>query len=133
MAQKRVSPWSATQIGAVENVGNRPLIRSQFKEEAKVITEELKTIHHCRKIAHMQVCYPNTITSLSQGKEEPAPVIRQQKPTEKGQSMKALMQSEYYATMNSTIDKEHHMNHRKRAFNREVGRKAILDGVGTLQ
>ena len=125
---KKASPFSATQIGAVENVGNRQMIRDQFKEEAKVVNEELKRIHHCRKIAHMQTNYPNTIISLSQAKAEPATV--QQRPPDDARSVaKVMKQSEFYSSMNSNIHDEHFVNHRKRAFNREIGRKAVIDGV----
>jgi hypothetical protein len=124
---KKVSPWSATQIGAVENVGNRALIRNQFREEAHAVSSELKNIHHARKIAHMQVFYPSTIDTLSKAKAEPA--LPQQKPPDQMQLSKAVGEREFYSTMNSNIKGEHYMNHRKRAFNREVGRKAVLDGV----
>ena len=128
---KKVSPFSATQIGAVENVGNRQQIRTQFKEEAKVVNEELKRIHHSRKIAHMQTFYPNTIVSLSAAKAEPG--FTQQKPVvDAQQSAKVMKQSEFFASMNSNIHDEHHINHRKRAFNREVGRKAVVDEVCIL-
>lgn len=129
---KKVSQFSATQIGAIENVGNRAIIRQQFKEEAGEVLQHLKGVHHCRKISHMQTYYPGTIDRLSQEKQEAhltrSPAISTL-PHSRAVAA-AQNHSQFFSTMNSNIHQEHDINQRKRYYNREVGRKAAVDQVG---
>jgi hypothetical protein len=45
-------------------------LREYFKEEAGVVTQHLKGVHHTRKDAYMQVAYASTVDKLSSYQKE---------------------------------------------------------------
>jgi hypothetical protein len=155
--RKKVSQFSATQIGAIENVGNRKLIRDNFKDESKVVLSHLKVSHHhAAKDPHLQVFYPDTCKTLSAGmraqdRKEFSSTFGStgssvlsgsgghtfDHPTTRFQSSSASYPSkydDYVDRMKADIHSEHNLNHRKRAFNHASGTKSILKDVfkGTL-
>lgn len=69
--EKMTSKYSVTQIGAHPDTRSpsSESIHTQFKEESKTLLEYMKTFHHARKLAHMQVNYPNTANELGQQRE----------------------------------------------------------------
>lgn len=111
------------------------LSRQKYKEEAADVTNYLKGVHHSRKISHMQVNYSDTVTKLSK-MQETVPVYLQKdaKPQERNffphmSDQRKMTISEYQKTMGEVIKVEKDINERKRLYNREVGRKAIVNEV----
>jgi hypothetical protein len=125
---KKVSPYSVTQIGVKrENEENIQKIRQHFKEESKVVLNYLKETHYSRKLAHMQVNYPETVKQLE------AHVVA--KPHDEflatpncrlsiNRDQEAARLKSFMNTLKSNILEEHHINERKRVFNRVNSRKA---------
>lgn len=109
--------------------------REVFEQEAAEISSYLRGVHHSRKIAHQQVNYADTVSRLGKFQHE-VPVYLQKTDipsfsssqgfgnTEKGFRMQA-----YTDKMGTYILTEKDMNDRKRLFNREAGRKAIVNEV----
>ena len=137
MEGKKVSPFSATQIGAIENAGLRNVIRTQFREESKHVLEHLKGTHHTRKLAHMQTCYPSTVGQLESTQKGSnfqftntsiAPAERHGK--EYGTVV--MKQQEFVSKLNSTSKQESGFNNNRRLYNRDVGQKAQVSQVAKL-
>lgn len=135
MEGKKVSPFSATQIGAVENAGLRNVIRSQFREESKHVLDHLKGTHHTRKLGHMQTCYPSTVNQLEstqkganfQYTSTSAAVAPERHGKEYGTVI--MKQQEFVSKLNSTSKQESGFNSNRRLYNRDVGQKAQVSQV----
>ena len=118
--------------------------RQVFESEAREITDYLKGVHHSRKISHQQVNYSETVQKLSQlqaqndarltmlstasvGQVAKLPITMTA--TDKAIMNKQMKLSEFQDQLNKNIAQEHFMNERKRAFNREASRQAVVDKV----
>ena len=62
---KMVSPYSAAMIGE-HTVDRHSEAREKFRQEAKVVSSYMKTLHPHRKDGHLQLNYPSTIRRLNQ-------------------------------------------------------------------
>lgn len=132
MEGKKVSPFSATQIGAVENAGLRNIIRTQFKEESKVILEHTKGLHHTRRQGHMQSFYPDTVSTLESYKRTsaPAPIPAPPQPRHGANyNIITMKQQEFVSNLNTTAAKESNFNQNRKLFNRDVGQQATVSKV----
>ena len=107
--------------------------RDLFKSESKEVIAYLQGIHHTRKDSHMQVNYSSTVDKLSQ-QQLNVPVTMSMTPSHSSNSIKdndisrnKLIQ--YQAQMSLNTMQEKDINERKRIFNRECGRKAVVNEV----
>lgn len=97
----------------------------------------LQGIHYSRKNTHNQVYYPETIERLSKlqanrPQTTAATSHRRRPSTElhaRATLLKELKLRDFQENMKHYIVKERHMNFRKKEFNREVGRKAVVNQV----
>jgi len=138
---RQISEFAVTQIGSNPPIGNGKRINQQFKEEAQDVTSFLQGVHHSRKIAHQQVNYADTVSKLSKiqatvpvvlTKTDPAHITETNtKPMSKTTEIMTNNIKQYEETMSNRINEEHHWNYRKRLYNREVGRKAIVNEIMT--
>jgi hypothetical protein len=90
-------------------------------------------VHHSRKIAHQQVNYSDTVTKLGKFQKE-VPVYNQKveslSATQSfGETATGYKLKEFNEKMSQFIVTEKDMNDRKRLWNREAGRKAIVNEV----
>jgi hypothetical protein len=135
MSGKQPSQFSATMIGQNGPSDRLSKAREVFQNEAGEISSYLQGIHHSRKIAHQQVNYSDTVARL--GKYQSEVPLYLQKTTEVnphatvafGNGSGEYRISEYNQKMGQYIIKEKDMNDRKRLWNRETGRKAVLNDV----
>ncbi len=104
------------------------LSRVAFTREAKEISTFLQGNHHSRKIAHQQVNYSDTVTKLSKMQTQ-TPVYLQNTDNRHQESTHNPKMSEYQQKMSDNIKVERDLNERKRLYNREVGRKAVVNEV----
>ena len=111
------------------------LHREIFEQEAAEISSYLRGVHHSRKIAHQQVNYADTVSKLGKFQQE-VPVYLQKTEAPSfsasqgfGNTEKGFRMQEYTNKMGTYILSEKDMNDRKRLFNREAGRKAIVNEV----
>lgn len=107
------------------------LLREIFAQEAREVSQFLQGIHHSRKISHQQVNYSETVTKLSKMQQNvpvQAPVV-ESRSHEATQAPPSLRLQEYQARMSENIRAEREINERKRLYNREVGRKAVVNTV----
>lgn len=136
-----VSEFAVTQIGSNPPIGNGRRINEQFREEAHGVSTFLQGVHHSRKNTHQQVSYADTVTKLSKiqahipvvlTKTDPAHITESTtKPLSKTTEIMTNNIKQYEETINNRVHEEHHWNHRKRLYNREVGRKAIVNEIMT--
>lgn len=111
-------------------------------DEAKEITKLMGNIHPSRKISHQQVNYPETVQRLSDiiSLKSNAPSNTMQSfPSQttfgstdrrsEVMNTRSMKLTEYQEKMKEAVEKEHSINHRKRVYNREVGRKAVVNQV----
>jgi arylamine N-acetyltransferase len=127
-----VSQFSAVNIGLQKPSREKDSITHQFKEEAQRVTKYLEGVHHSQKNSHNQVMYSETVKKLSKFDQEPAVYTRRQPPEKtfsSSHSMVVSRQNETTDQMNKNAYSEHDLNMRKRAYNREVGRVAVVDSV----
>ena len=155
---KKTSPFSATEIGQNNSTGYGPLIRSHFREESKVVCEQLQGIHYARKLGFMQVNYSDTVNKMSDF-QKIKPVTLDGTLTTTSHSNtnslnstmtnthghkqdntngigynnfsmnKSMKMREYEAQMAKNVSEESQLNYRKRLYNREVGRKAAVNEI----
>lgn len=114
------------------------LIRQVFEEEAKEISLYLRGKHHSSKVGHNQIHYAETVNKLCElQKQMPQSEPRNKVPhpctsnfgsTETGFKLKA-----YQDKMSAYVATEKDINQRKREYNREVGRTAIVNQVKRLR
>ena len=111
--------------------------------EAREITQFMGGIHHSRKIAHQQVSYSETVKKLSeiQTKRIGSPTLQRYPNTyeievrrgeehhQRAQQYKNMKLREYEEKMKTHILEEKFINTRKKEYNRETGRKAIVNQV----
>eukprot|EP00598_Pedospumella_elongata_P005077 CAMPEP_0184969370 /NCGR_PEP_ID=MMETSP1098-20130426/2132_1 /TAXON_ID=89044 /ORGANISM="Spumella elongata, Strain CCAP 955/1" /LENGTH=179 /DNA_ID=CAMNT_0027491123 /DNA_START=81 /DNA_END=620 /DNA_ORIENTATION=+ len=121
-------------IGIGENQRNNQA-KEIFEQEAAEISSYLRGVHHSRKIAHQQVNYADTVSKLGKFQQE-VPVYLQKTEAPSfsasqgfGNTEKGFRMQEYTNKMGTYILSEKDMNDRKRLFNREAGRKAIVNEV----
>ena len=132
---RKVSPWSATEIGHGSGGGvDNSHIRKHFREEGQVISEYLKGSHPARKLGHMQVNYNDTCTKLSKFQETKPTVLTKPPAPAPGKESKntALEQTRLRASeemMNRAVRQEQNDNWLKRMHNREMGRKAQVNEI----
>ena len=142
------SKYSPAKIGFSESRPEINQIRTQFKQEAKVVLDYLKNTHHARKLAHMQVHYPDTSEQLGKNRSTPTSdpssshVKVESKYHKQGQHshiqhtyththtltlilVELERQKEFVSTLQRNIYHEYDINQRKRAYNRSAGTKSI--------
>lgn len=128
MTTKVVSQFSATMIGHQPTTDRNAMSRKVFGEEALQVSKYLEGVHHSRKISHQQVNYASTVEKLSKLQERVPVYLQKETPKEHGvESNPAIRQHNEF--MNEYIVREKHANERKRLYNREVGRTAVVDKV----
>ncbi len=92
-------------------------------------------MHHSRKISHQQVNYGDTVAKLGKFQQEiPVYLQKTEAPTHStsqsfGNTATGFQMQAYSDKMGTYILQEKDMNDRKRLYNREVGRKAIVNEV----
>jgi hypothetical protein len=118
------------------------LSRNIFLQEAREITKYTKDVHHSRKISHQQVNYPDTVHKLSSILTKTS-LSSQQNSTQcvasdfngrdtykiQNQEAKTFKLKEHQEQLQSYMVEERYMNVRKRLYNRELGRKAVVNQV----
>lgn len=127
-----VSQFSAANIGLQKPSRETNSVREQFKEEAQRVSKYLEGVHHSQKQSHAQVNYSETVSKLSRLDQEPQPYVRrppEPKTYSSSHNMMLRLQSDTAAEMNRNAYVEHDLNQRKRAYNREVGRVAVVNSV----
>ncbi len=132
---KKKSPYSPAQIGCRDEGIN--VIRQQFKQESAVVLDYLKETHHARKIAHMQVHYPSTVSSLEKSVKQPKNNLmtlsqsdqQKSKIENRNNSLDAGRYKDFISTLQSNIHGEHDLNQKKRAHNRLNANKAAVSDV----
>ena len=94
----------------------------------------MQGVHHSRKIAHQQVNYADTVSKLGKFQQEvPVYTIKREEHNAFGASQgfgntgAGYKLQEFNDKMSSYILQEKDMNDRKRLYNREVGRKAVVN------
>jgi len=129
------SQFSAVNIGLTNGNDRHRDARRYFKEESMQVTEHLKGVHHARKLPDMQVQYSSTVDKMSKYQGE-KPTYLQKKPEELKPGAvwhhgadSHMKYAQFQESMNSTVHRESDLNERKRRFNKEVGRKAAVDGI----
>lgn len=127
-----VSQFSAANIGMNPPSNGQASVKNQFREEAHDVSKYLEGVHHIQKQSHSQVNYSETISKLSRTGQEPVVYTRREPTAQTFSSSHSLVvskQNEITDRMNHNAYAEHDLNSRKRAYNREVGRIAILNSV----
>lgn len=111
------------------------LYREIFVSEASEVSTYLQGVHHSRKIAHQQVNYSDTVAKLGKFQQD-VPVYLQKTDTlphsatqSFGNTANGFQMQAYTDKMGTYILQEKDMNDRKRLYNREAGRKAIVNEV----
>lgn len=128
MATKVTSQFSATMIGHQPTTDRNAMSRKVFSEEALQVSQYLQGVHHSRKISHQQVNYSSTVEKLSKLQERIPVYLQKEVPKVHGvESNPAIRQQ--HELMKEYIVKEKNVNERKRLYNREVGRTAVVDKV----
>ena len=128
MTTKVTSQFSATMIGHQPTTDRNAMSRKVFGEEALAVSKYLEGVHHSRKISHQQVNYASTVEKLSKLQARVPVYIQKETPKVHGvESNPAILQQ--HGIMKEYIVKESHANERKRLYNREVGRTAVVDKV----
>ena len=111
------------------------LHREIFEKEATEISTYLRGVHHSRKIAHQQVNYSDTVTKLGKFQQDvpvylPKTDAHAHNSTQGfGNTANGYKMQTYNDKMAEYILQERDMNDRKRLYNREVGRKAVVNEV----
>lgn len=126
--------------------------RQIYLDEARVIAGVMGGVHHSRKQGHQQVSYPETVkllgslqasrsssqATLSAGSSSSSNSQAALSSTSSKQlpynqtrvyEAKEMRLKDFQEQMTQHIVAEHHMNDRKRNYNREVGRKAVVNQV----
>jgi hypothetical protein len=127
-----VSQWSAVNIGLQKPSYESDSVKAQFREEAQAVTKYLKGVHHSQKQSHAQVNYSETVTKLSKLAKDSIPYVKEPRPPKIHSSSHAMVvsrQNETIESMKKNAFLEHDLNSRKRAYNRQVGRVAIVNSV----
>ena len=131
-----VSQWSAVNIGLQKPSEETKSVNDQFREEAHRVTKYLAGVHHSQKQSHAQTNYSETILKLRKVGQEPQVYVKRPPPVRTFSSnhdMVVRRQEDTTEAMNKNAFAEHDLNHRKRAYNREVGRVAVVNSVITVQ
>lgn len=132
---KTPSPFSATMIGAHTDTSKEALVRKHFREEAQQVSNHLQGVHHTRKLAYMQVDYSDTVQKLGKSQEHVPLTLSTarpevvSKPTSTNTSNDQIREREHMNSMKEALVHERFINERKRLYNREVGRVAIVNEV----
>jgi hypothetical protein len=106
-----------------------------FEREAVEISGFLRGIHHSRKIAHQQVNYSDTVSKLGKFQQEVPVYIEKRDEVDHnsssgfGSTAAGYKAKEFNEKMSQYIVGEKDMNDRKRIYNREVGRKAVVNKI----
>ncbi len=107
--------------------------REVFEAEAAEISKYLQGVHHSRKISHQQVNYSDTVARLGKFQSDVpvyAPKHEEHAATQSfGETAAGFKMKEYNDRMGQYILQEKDMNDRKRLYNREVGRKAVVNKI----
>ena len=109
--------------------------REVFEKEAKEVSEYLRGVHHSRKIGHQQVNYSDTVAKLGKFQADVPVYTPKQEESQLsttqgfGNTAAGFKLKEYNDKMSGYICQEKDMNDRKRIFNRETGRKAVVNEI----
>ena len=113
-------------------------------QEAREITSYIKDIHHSRKISHQQVNYPDTVQKLSAIMSQKTLLPSRPESSHFTHSLnstasdvhksmnietKSIKLKEHQQKLTGYMQSERYINERKRLYNREVGRKAVVNQV----
>ena len=136
-SQRLVSEFSAVNIGLKPPNLAQQSLRLQFQEEARKVTDYLQGVHHTSKLGHPQVNYSETVNKLSKINRETLeyePRITMPRPAPQpryGSAHETLMANNQERTknMNEYVKAESKWNQRKRAYNKEVGRVAVVNKI----
>jgi hypothetical protein len=124
-----ISQYSPTQIGC----GQPEMIkasRQKFQEESKIVLNFLKESHHARKLAHMQVHYPSTVSTLGKkNKAKKEEDQHQPRSQSKFHDLESEKYKKFVTTVQANIIKEYEVNQRKRAHNHNNGNKSVAYDV----
>jgi hypothetical protein len=129
------SQWSAVNIGLQVESKDKESMNRQFREEAHRVTKYLEGVHHSQKLSYAQKDYGETVSKLSKIGQEPQVYIRRPPPAQTHSSshnMVVARKNEITDAMNQSAYSEHDLNSRKRNYNRQVGRIAIVDSVSEI-
>lgn len=131
-----VSEFSAVNIGLKPPSKEAASMQAQFRAEAQNVTHFLQGIHHSQKLGHPQVNYSETVSKLSKinadGQYEARTTTFRPAPQPKwGTAHETLMakNEERTQNMNEYVKAESVWNQRKRAYNKEVGRVAVVNKI----
>lgn len=132
-----MSEFSAANIGLKPPSKAAASMDAQFREEARVVTNYLQGIHHSQKLGHPQTNYSETVSKLSKidretGEYEPRMTTMRSAPQPKwGTAHETLMSKndEQVRNMNEYVKAECQWNQRKRAYNKETGRVAVVNNI----
>lgn len=121
-----ISPYSPAQIGN-QVPSNILATRQQFQRESKIVLDYLKDSHHARKLSHMQVNYPSTVSNLGRlsGRESARTEPQVRRAESKYHDLETIRYKEFVNTLQANISREFEINQKKRAFNRSVGTKSV--------
>ncbi len=131
---KTVSPFSATMIGSSSNNSFQDA-RVKFREEAKEITQYIQGVHHSRKNPYSQVFYSGTVEKLSKFQGTVPVSVAPEAPKaapahlSRDSAARAMNEQQFRESMKQSIVEETFINRRKKLYNREVGRKAVINEV----
>lgn len=131
---KPISQFSAAMIGASGH-NKFEETRQKFREEAKEITSYIQGVHHSRKNSHNQVYYSSTVEKLSKFQGNIPVTVSEAPPkplpthVSKDTTIRAMNEQSFMDNMKSSIASETFMNQRKKLYNREVGRKAVVAAI----
>lgn len=124
-------------------------------EEAKQVNQLTRNIHPSRKISHQQTNYPETVSKLSSimsrndlgtsgsqynfnasftgpslsASSSSSSFVDKNEKKQKAMDFKNITLKQHQDSLNQHIQEEHHANLRKRVYNRELGRKSIVNEV----
>mmetsp|Transcript_23045 Transcript_23045/g.38590 ORF Transcript_23045/g.38590 Transcript_23045/m.38590 type:complete len:192 (+) Transcript_23045:133-708(+) len=135
MTTKKQSQFSATMIGLHPEADRNARAKEVFANEARETSDYLRGVHHSRKIGHQQVNYSDTVSKLGKFQREvPVYTTKVAETQTQGANGFSNTGTEYKLTefnekMSQYISKEKDMNDRKRLYNRETGRVAVLNDV----
>jgi hypothetical protein len=124
------SPFSATNIGLNTKSNKHDAAKEYFKREANDIQNYLKGVHHTRKDTYMQVQYASTVDKLGKCLQEKSEYSRisADKPKSTRDNLPSNYQ-EFMTSMSKNISSEFSLNDRRRRYNKEMGRQAVVNDI----
>ena len=130
------STLSAVNIGLTNTNDRHAELRRYFKEEAREVTEHMKGVHHARKLPDMQTQYGETVEKMSTFVAQRPTYLQKtdlagtglKPPAHHGEGSQ-MKYDEFMNSMKASAHSEHDLNSRRLRYNKEMGRKASVDGI----